>query len=336
MSDASTPDTPKPRSLSPRFAKPHVVILGAGASYAGFPNGDRNGRLLPVMTNLTSLVGLEDLFRQAGVEYAGNFEESYGRLKDLDDQQQVALEMERQVQVYFSEMRLPDEPTLYDLLLLSLRPKDLVATFNWDPLLVEACVRTSKLAPPPRLVFLHGNTAVGVCEDCRLVRPIRTTCSRCGEDLQPTRLLYPVARKNYNTDAFIAAEWRTIRRALGEAYMLTLFGYGAPTSDVEAVSLLREGWGPREQRNLEEVEIIDIKPEDELTETWDGFIHSHHYRVERSFYDSWMFRFPRRSCEAMWSQLMELNWDPAGTPFPQGSWTELREATAELFLAEEA
>lgn len=31
--------------------KPHVVILGAGGSYAAFPNGDRNGKKLPLMNN---------------------------------------------------------------------------------------------------------------------------------------------------------------------------------------------------------------------------------------------------------------------------------------------
>jgi hypothetical protein len=38
---------------SPFAGRPHVVILGAGASVAAFPGGDRYGRLLPVMDNLT-------------------------------------------------------------------------------------------------------------------------------------------------------------------------------------------------------------------------------------------------------------------------------------------
>ena len=31
-----------------RAGKPHVVILGAGASAAAFPNGDKNGNKLPL------------------------------------------------------------------------------------------------------------------------------------------------------------------------------------------------------------------------------------------------------------------------------------------------
>ena len=33
------------------MGRPHVVILGAGASYAAFPNGDMHGRKLPLMNN---------------------------------------------------------------------------------------------------------------------------------------------------------------------------------------------------------------------------------------------------------------------------------------------
>jgi hypothetical protein len=44
--------------------------------------------------------------------------------------------LERAVFDYFSSLQLPDEPTLYDHLVLSLRPKDVIATFNWDPFLI--------------------------------------------------------------------------------------------------------------------------------------------------------------------------------------------------------
>lgn len=41
--------------------KLHVVILGAGASYAAFPGGDKHGRKLPLMNNLIETLGLQDL-----------------------------------------------------------------------------------------------------------------------------------------------------------------------------------------------------------------------------------------------------------------------------------
>ena len=39
---------------------------------------------------------------------------------------------------YFAMLRLPDSPTLYDYLILS--TMDIIATFNWDPFLLQAYV----------------------------------------------------------------------------------------------------------------------------------------------------------------------------------------------------
>ena len=41
-----------------RFSRPHVVLLGAGASYAAFPNGDKNGRKLPLLKDFVQVIGL--------------------------------------------------------------------------------------------------------------------------------------------------------------------------------------------------------------------------------------------------------------------------------------
>lgn len=36
-----------------RMQKPHVVVLGAGASRATCPDGDKNGRKIPLMRDFT-------------------------------------------------------------------------------------------------------------------------------------------------------------------------------------------------------------------------------------------------------------------------------------------
>lgn len=60
---------------------PHVTILGAGASLAALPDGDKNGRKLPLMNNLVEVVGLESLFEEYGLKYEGeNFEATYDAL----------------------------------------------------------------------------------------------------------------------------------------------------------------------------------------------------------------------------------------------------------------
>lgn len=65
--------------------------------------------------------------------------------------------------------------------------------------------------------------------------------------------------------------------------MFTIFGYSAPKTDISAIELLKEAWGTAEKRNLEEIEIIDIRSEEDLRQTWDEFIHSHHYTTHSNF-----------------------------------------------------
>lgn len=52
--------------------KPHVVILGAGASYAAFPNGDKNGKKLPLMNNFVETLGIEELIERAKIKTTSN------------------------------------------------------------------------------------------------------------------------------------------------------------------------------------------------------------------------------------------------------------------------
>ena len=118
-------------------------------------------------------------------------------------------------------------------------------------------------------------------------------------------LLYPVKQKDYQSDAAIVGHWRSIAHDLEVAWAVTFFGYGAPSTDVEAIKLLKAAWGKVEKRNLEQTEIIDIRAEDDLIATWAPFIHTHHYSIRQSFYDSCIAKHPRRSCEALWARLME-------------------------------
>lgn len=291
-----------------KMKRPHVFILGAGASIATFPNGDRNGIELPLMYNFVEVLGLDSLFKKHDIDYQGkNFEVIYAHLYSDPKYVDLTKKLEAAIYSYFSRMELPDVPTIYDHLILSLRKKDSIATFNWDPFLWQAGMRNHQHADLPGVVFLHGNVAIGYCLEHKIKGPVDSECRACRKLFTPTKLLYPIEKKNYNDDPFISAEWKTLRNYLNAAYMLTIFGYSAPQSDVEAIQIMKEAWGNVEDRDLEEVEIIDIKSEDELRETWNPFIHSHHYQVCNDFYDSWVAKHPRRSCDAMWNQLMELH-----------------------------
>jgi hypothetical protein len=145
----------------------HVVILGAGASIAAtLRNPEQSGKQLPSMENIVDLVGLSDIIvTLPAILRAKNFEKLYSKLHRDNPNSDEILEIEKRVYNYFKDMKLPNEATLYDYLVLSLRPRDLIATFNWDPFLFQAYNRNVKIADMPRLSFLHGNVAIGYSTD---------------------------------------------------------------------------------------------------------------------------------------------------------------------------
>jgi hypothetical protein len=287
------------------MGRPHVVILGAGASLATFPNGDKSGKKLPLMTNFIDVVGLSSILDRYSIDYKDrNFEEVYSDLYENSSYKELVESINTAVWNYFSGLELPAYPTLYDHLVLSLRNKDLIATFNWDPFLYYACWRNHKRAKLPYVVYLHGNVAVGYCETDNTKGWINSKCSKCGKKFIPSRLLYPIKQKGYTQDKFTRYEWETLKDALSSAYVLTVFGYSAPQSDIEAIELMKGAWGNKYQRNLEQIEIIDTKGEQELRDAWNDFIHTHHYNTSNDFYKSLMGLFPRRTCEAEWNYSM--------------------------------
>lgn len=300
-----------------QMKRPHLVILGAGASLAAFPSGDRNGIKLPIMKDLVEIVGLRRIFEDANIhEPYDDFEAIYSDIAVNPTLVDLKNEIETRVFDYFNVLDLPDTPTLYDHLVLSLRPKDVIATFNWDPFLCQAASRNYRFGGAPNILFLHGNVAFAYCPICKIGQPLRVTCGKCQRELIKSPLLYPVKQKDYQDDAGIAAHWRALEHEMKHAWALTVFGYGAPKTDVEAIRIMKNAWGNTENRELEQTELIDIRSDDDLVTTWEPFIHSHHYDTWTSFYDSYIAKFPRRSGEALWAQLMECQWlDPK--PFPR-------------------
>jgi hypothetical protein len=295
---------------------PHVFILGAGASRAAFPDGDAKGRRLPLMADLIDCLGLTDDIRAVGFADETDFEAIYDELATTERCPSLRAEIESRVRDYFGPMELPEAPTLYDYLLLSLREKDYIASFNWDPFLAKAFVRNRDAAALPRILFLHGNVEIGICTADRTKGFKGDNCRTCGAPLQPTKLLYPVRQKNYNSDPFISAEWGELEASLKDGYMLTIFGYGAPATDLEAVNLMLRGWDPNPTFELAQVEIVDIKPEEQLKKTWERFLCRSHYGTPAELWRTWLLKHPRRSCEAL--AMATLQCDPwRDNPFPK-------------------
>lgn len=315
---------------------PHVVVLGAGASVATCPSGDANGHRLPVMRNLVDTVGLASILADAGLafEAGGNFESLYSSIVSDPTLLQVRQRLEARMYQYFADIQIPDRVTIYDELILSLRRKDLIATFNWDPLLVQAYRRNARLRELPEIAFLHGNVAIGACFQHREKGYAGGDCTECGEPYQQTPLLYPVTNKRYRDDPFIANEWAMLEAKLRKAFMLTIFGYSAPASDIDARAIMQIAWESNERRNMSQIEIVDIRPSREVYENWKEFITRNHYGTSRRISRTWQFQYPRRSCDSLGAAILLLQpW--SSKPLPRFRRVDRLQAWCEPLANEE-
>jgi hypothetical protein len=251
------------------------------------------------MSDLVELLALQPLLKAHGLDAYTDFELLYDTISRDPALADLGSELDRKVRHYFGNLVIPPGPTAYDYLLLGLREKDVVATFNWDPLLLQVYRRHVALRRLPQILFLHGSVAVGVCQTCQVKGNVAARCAQCRNALVPTRLLYPIADKDYVNDPFIVGEWEALRESLRHAYFLTIFGYGAPQSDAAAIDMLKSVWRDNESRTIAEVELIDTRKADEVWATWQAFITRQHWMHCDDIRDSFVAWHPRRSCEAL-------------------------------------
>lgn len=290
--------------------RPHVVLLGAGASVAAILNGDKNGKKISAMKGFIEKLGMKSIISDIYLNTTSdNLEDIYMEMYERDDCKTQISQLQEAIEKYFCDFELPNNPTIYDLLVLSLTKKDLIATFNWDPLLVEAYIRCTKITKNlPQMAFLHGNVAIATCEKDMVLGIPSGICSKCGEPLSKVPLLYPIREKNYDNNPYISLSWKQLGQYLERAYRLTVFGYSAPKSDMAAIEMLKKAWGAVDDRNLEEIEIIDIRSEEDVVDSWSEFIHTHHYSIFYDFFDSALGKFPRRTCELLFDNTQMNRW----------------------------
>jgi len=291
---------------------PHVVILGAGATLAAFPNGDKIGQRLPLMNNLVETIKLENELNTIGLNNCNsNFEDIFDELNENYKGNKHFEDIKIKIYKYFKGLQIPDELTIYDKLVLSLREKDLIASFNWDPFLGLAYQRNRHIKRLPQIAFLHGNVFVGICKEHKTKGFTNCTCSKCGKIFEKVDLLYPIKDKDYSSSEFIKEEWAILKSALEKAYMITIFGYSAPKTDVAAREIMFQVWEKNQTRDFADFEIIDKKSKEELEKNWsDFFVRRQHYGISDDFNESLLSHYPRRTCEALASA--SLQQDPWG------------------------
>lgn len=280
----------------------HVVLLGAGASYAStLRNPEKNGKKLPLMKNIVDIVGLTDIVNGLPIEYKelkDDFEKLYSKICNSGNFNEEKKIIEDKIYEYFNSLDLPDEPTIYDYLILSLRKyKDTIATFNWDPFLYKAYVRNDPFVESPAILFLHGNVSIGLDKISQETGPAGMYSKKTKACFEPTKLLYPIDKKDYSSDNYIKNIWELLSKKLKEAKRVTVFGYSAPVSDVEAIDLLSNAWGKPEDRTDEQFEFIDVRSEDDIIKSWKRFIFESHYDYCDNYFKSSLALHPRRSVE---------------------------------------
>ncbi|MBU0679170.1 MAG: hypothetical protein KJ626_13785 [Verrucomicrobia bacterium] len=292
MNELSVREKPAPNP------PPHVVLLGAGASRAAFPHGDKNGKQLPLLDDLPELLGetWSQLVSETEVP-SGDFESQYSWIKSKPAFLPELELIEKRLKSYFKEMELPDCPTIYDYLVLGLRKTDVIGTFNWDPLLLQAHERNRGICSLPDLRFLHGCVSFSTCETHDILGSEGQVCPLCKSRLVTGRLLYPEADKDYTRNSFIKRDWEFIQKAIERSFHLTIFGYSAPATDYKAREILLDAWGEEESRGSCHVELIDIASSSALSENWRDFIPYDHMMPVSCFFDSSIARWPRRTFE---------------------------------------
>ncbi len=96
-------------------SRPHVVILGAGASCATIPSGDKYGKKISAMSGFIDKLGLSDIISRVNINTTSdNLEDIYMELdersNDEQDCKEVKEELEKIIWEYMSNYQLPNNP----------------------------------------------------------------------------------------------------------------------------------------------------------------------------------------------------------------------------------
>lgn len=296
-----------PNYKNKRLLDPHVVIVGAGASIAACKI-DKNGKEVPLLKNIHNILGLTSELEKYDFsdEQMSDFEKLFSDIYGKAEFCELQKKLEYEVCDYFSKLIIPDEPTLYDYLILSLTEKDAIISFNWDPFLMQAYRRNISVGNLPALIFPHGNAGVGLCYDCKIKGYANCLCPKCFKDFEQMPLLYPIGKKDYNGKNIIKNEWTLARDVLSRAAGITVYGYGAPVTDVEAVELMKSATAISQMKEIAPFTIINLaENEDEQRMKWQDFYDVKMMLYCNRFEDSMLWKNPRTSLETLFDAILQ-------------------------------
>lgn len=296
-----------PNIINKRLQDPHIVILGAGASKAAVPV-DKNGLSVPLLSNIHTLLDLTNDIRELGYtdDIPDNFETFFSNISESGNYPELTKRLEGRVRNFFKRLQIPDEITLYDYLILSLTKKDAIISFNWDPFLMQAYRRNINVGNLPQLIFPHGNVGVGLCNECKVKGYADCLCPNCLKALSDMKLLYPVKKKNYYDGNIIENEWILAKNYLSHAAGITVFGYSAPESDLEAYTLLKESYKQSKIDINAPFTIINLDSErDNQKKKWEDIYDNRMLAYHTSFQESILWLYPRVSLETIFDAILQ-------------------------------
>lgn len=310
--------------------RPHLFILGAGATVAAIGGYDKKGKACPVMEDFIKKIGAYYIIEGVKLKTKSkNLEDIYSELNERTDCLDVCKQLELYIVEYMKSLMIHDTPTVYDYLIFSLTSNDCIATFNWDPFLLQAYNRVNKITHDlPELLFLHGNVGVGLCENCKRYTQLQNTyCPKCHARLSMPPLLYPIRHKDYESNIFIRHEWNVFEEYIQKAGMVTIFGYGLPYTDIAIKQILLRNYN-NGTRILDTLEIIDVKPYEELLQLWSDFLPEVRGRIKiyKSFFESFAAKYPRQNVKGYVTQYIKSRWiDNYGCIMNNMSFVDLEE-----------
>ena len=296
-----------PTIINKRLKDPHVVIIGAGASKAACPT-DKNGNTVALLRDIHEVLGLTDKLKSYGFSESelSNFELLFSNINNKSEYGGLQKELEDAVHNYFQKLMIPDDVTLYDYLVLSLTDKDAIISFNWDPFLVQAYRRNIDVGNLPQLIFPHGNVGVGICYDCKIKGYANSLCNNCFKPFSDMPLLFPVGRKNYYDNSIIENEWNIAKNYLIRAAGVTIFGYSAPETDVEAYQLLKNSYQKSRITSIAPFTIINLaKNKQEQKAKWQEIYNDRMLQYTDDFRNTILWESPRVSLETLFDAILQ-------------------------------
>lgn len=314
-----------PNFKDKRLLDPHVVIVGAGASIAACKI-DKNGKEVPLLKNIHNILGLTDELTKYNFsdEQMADFEKLFSFIYGKNKYKNLQAKLEYEVCDYFSKLVIPDGPTLYDYLILSLTEKDAIISFNWDPFLMQSYRRNICVGNLPELIFPHGNSGVGLCHACKVKGYANCLCPNCFKELEQMPLLYPIGKKNYNSKSIIQNEWGRARKVLSKAAGITVYGYGAPVTDTEAVELMKTANSISQMKDIAPFTIINLaENEEEQRKKWAEFYDVRMVLYCNTFEETMLWNNPRVSLETLFDAILQQQ--PRSIKKPFRKFKTLRE-----------